>query len=619
MTPFSTTSLAPDSPLFRGRQDDLAWLVQRCHAEVTAYIALYGGRQNGKTSLLLRLETALRPAMPVCRLDLQIIKGANATQAFAFVAKRIAENVPFAPDPRGVADGPGLHRFLSQALAEECVSRLVLILDEWGALPATTREALAHALRSIFDARHTIHALRKLLVIFSGGSELYDLIVSEASSLHSVCVDHYLSDLGQDEAVALIADGLVAAGLDAVLATGMGHAVYSRVAGHPYLTQRLGALLLEYQQRGQSLTEAAVLAAETRVRQGDTLLRRIRSDLRESGLLDAARRLISDPPRFTRLDDDMARLELIGLAKQTGEHWAARNLLLAEEFGGWLGVAVLPPPASRLIPPLIHIPAGPFLMGSSAADKLAESADKLAKSNEKLQHTLTLPDYWIGRTPITNAQFRPFVAGDGYTNHAYWTEAGWAWREEVQVNQPECWAEAKWNGDEQPVVGVSWFEAVAYCRWLSVQTGHEFRLPTEAEWEKAARGPDGRIWPWGDAWEAGRCNSKEAGIGKTTPVGHYPNGVSSYGLLDMAGNVWEWCATKLGKGYPYQFEDEWAEAYLAGEEGRILRGGAWNSEQKFVRGAYRVINFPRYRINLNGLRVVCHAPVGGEWRVMSGE
>ncbi|WP_133117002.1 hypothetical protein, partial [Candidatus Viridilinea mediisalina] len=106
MAPFSTTALAPDSPLFCGRQAELDWLLRRCHAEVTAYIALYGGRQNGKTSLLLRLEASLRPAMPVCRLDFQLIKGASATQAFAFVAERIAESVPPASDPRTVADGP---------------------------------------------------------------------------------------------------------------------------------------------------------------------------------------------------------------------------------------------------------------------------------------------------------------------------------------------------------------------------------------------------------------------------------------------------------------------------------------------------------------------------------
>ncbi|PDV98649.1 formylglycine-generating enzyme family protein [Candidatus Viridilinea mediisalina] len=260
--------------------------------------------------------------------------------------------------------------------------------------------------------------------------------------------------------------------------------------------------------------------------------------------------------------------------------------------------------AFRFIPPLIHIPAGPFLMGSSAADALAYS-------DEKPQHPLTLPDYWIGRTPITNAQFRPFVEGDGYTNRAYWTDVGWAWREDKKVNQPDYWANAEWNGDDYPVVGVSWFEAVAYCRWLSVQTGHEFRLPCEAEWEKAARGPDGRIWPWGNTWEAGRCNSKDAGIGKTTPVGHYPNGASPYGILDMAGNVYEWCATKLGKGYPYRLEDEWAAAYVEEDTSRRLRGGSFWREAKYVRGAYRDSSNPRYRSRNDGMRVVSHAPVVG--------
>ncbi|PDW00193.1 formylglycine-generating enzyme family protein, partial [Candidatus Viridilinea mediisalina] len=465
-----------------------------------------------------------------------------------------------------------------------------------------TREALAHALRSIFDARLTMPVLRKLLVIFSGGVELYDLVVTEASSLHSVCVDHHLSDLGQDEAVALIADGLVAAGLDAALATGMGHVVYSRVAGHPYLTQRLGTLLLEAYQRGQPLNAEAVVAAEVRVRQSDPLLRHILNDLRASHLADAARRLLSDPPRFTRLNDDMARLELAGLAKQAGTHWAVRNPFLATIFAEEFAVKL---PAPTWLPRLVKVPAGPFLMGSSAADELADS-------DEKPQHTLTLPEYWIGRTEVTNAQFRPFVEGDGYTNIAYWTEAGWAWRVAEKVSQPRCWEDARFNGDEQPVVGVSWYEAVAYTRWLSTQTGHEFRLPTEAEWEKAARGPDGRIWPWGNTWEAGRCNSEEAGIGKTTPVGHYPNGASPYGILDMAGNVYEWCATKWGKGYPYRLEDEWAAAYVEGDTGRRLRGGSFWREAKYVRGAYR-INYliPRSRFYHDGLRVVSHAPVGG--------
>ncbi len=256
-----------------------------------------------------------------------------------------------------------------------------------------------------------------------------------------------------------------------------------------------------------------------------------------------------------------------------------------------------------LLPEMIEIPAGPFLMGSSDDDEQADS-------DEKPQHRLELPTYWIGKTPVTNAQFRPFVAGDGYTNRDYWTAAGWQWREQEKIIRPRYWDDTQWNGDDYPVVGISWYEAVAYCRWLSAQTGHDLRLPTEAEWEKAARGPEGRIWPWGNTWEAGRCNSREAGEQRTTPVGSYPDGAGPYGVLDMAGNVWEWCATTWRKRYPYQVEDEWTDAYLAGNNGRVRRGGSWISGQKFVRGAIRNYgDFPHNRKDLfNGLRLAGHSP-----------
>jgi formylglycine-generating enzyme required for sulfatase activity len=256
------------------------------------------------------------------------------------------------------------------------------------------------------------------------------------------------------------------------------------------------------------------------------------------------------------------------------------------------------------VPELVEIPAGPFLMGSSETDALAEDWDW-----EKPQHRLELPTYWIGKTPVTNAQFRPFVEGDGYTNADYWTEAGWRWRKQEKIVKPEYWDNTKWNGDDYPVVGVNWFEVVAYCRWLAAQTGIPFRLPTEAEWEKAARGPDGLIYPWGNAWEKGRCNSKEAGKERTTPVGSYPDGASPYGALDMAGNVWEWTATKWLKEYPYQLEEEWTEDYLAGAGSRAIRGGSWGNEQRFVRGADRYyFYYPRYRFNDYGVRLASHSP-----------
>ena len=159
------------------------------------------------------------------------------------------------------------------------------------------------------------------------------------------------------------------------------------------------------------------------------------------------------------------------------------------------------------------------------------------------------------------------------------------------------------------MVGVSWVEAVAYCRWLSKQTGIEFRLPSEAEWEKAARGAGGRIYPWGNTWEAGRCNSAEAGLNHTTPVGQYPNGASPCGALDMAGNVWEYCATQWHKPYPYQLEDEWQTAYLEAHAwNREGRGGSNRNNSAIVRGTYRGgVCIPHDRFNVGGLRVASHA------------
>ena len=268
----------------------------------------------------------------------------------------------------------------------------------------------------------------------------------------------------------------------------------------------------------------------------------------------------------------------------------------------------------RLLPTMVEVPAGPFLMGSTdqqIAAAISQGANADWVKIEKPQHTLTLPRYWIGKTPITNAQFRPFVEGDGYTNQAYWTPVGWQWREQEKIVKPCYWDDAKWNGADYPVVGVSWFEALAYCRWLSQQTGLAFRLPTEAEWEKAARGPDGRLYPWGNTWEAGRCNSEEAGLKRTTLVGQYPTGASPYGALDLAGNVWEWCVTKWKKPYPYQLEDEWQPAYVEADEHRRVRGGSWYQNSIYVRGAYRLNSNPRDRINVKGLRVASHSLVPG--------
>ncbi len=176
---------------------------------------------------------------------------------------------------------------------------------------------------------------------------------------------------------------------------------------------------------------------------------------------------------------------------------------------------------------MVFIPAGPFLMGLPDRDFLAED-------HEKPQREVVLDAFWIDIYPVTNGQYLQFLESGGYKNPAWWTKEGWDWRQREQIEQPTMWGVAGWDGHQQPVAGVSWFEAAAYAAWAGR------RLPTDAEWEKAARGTDGRRYPWGNDWPTSRIANFSGSIGRTTPVGLYPDGVSPYGCHDMSGNVNNW-------------------------------------------------------------------------------
>lgn len=210
-----------------------------------------------------------------------------------------------------------------------------------------------------------------------------------------------------------------------------------------------------------------------------------------------------------------------------------------------------------------HVPAGYFLMGSA-------SNDQDARDNEKPQHRVYLAGYWISKYPITNIQYRQFIKATRHHEHTHW-ENGY----------PE-------DRQHYPVVDVSWSDAVAFCQWASHRTGQTIRLPTEAEWEKAARGTDGRIYPWGNRWQIRRCNNKDAGVKDTTPVRRYPLGASPYGVHDMAGNVWEWTSTISDKefSYPYQADDG-RENPDSVDKNHVLRGGYWDNSAKYVRAGFR--------------------------------
>ena len=250
---------------------------------------------------------------------------------------------------------------------------------------------------------------------------------------------------------------------------------------------------------------------------------------------------------------------------------------------------------------LVRVPAGPFLMGSD------KTKDSQAYDAELPQHSLTLGDYYIGKYEVTNTQFLAFVQATGYKTTAEKEGAGADWR---HPRGPDTNIDQK---AQHPVVQVSWHDAIAFCDWLSKVSGRKVTLPSEPEWEKAARGVDGRIYPWGNDAPTKDLLNFNRNVGDTTPVGQYsPKGDSPYGVADMAGNAWEWTRSLWGKDvntpefkYPYVAGDG-REDLNAGEDvRRVVRGGSWAFTIGSARCAVRLRDRPDVNISdLNGFRVV---------------
>jgi len=251
------------------------------------------------------------------------------------------------------------------------------------------------------------------------------------------------------------------------------------------------------------------------------------------------------------------------------------------------GKGAMPQDGNRLVIgglEFLRVTKGKFVMGS-------KDDSELAQDREKPQHTVDLSDYWMAKFILTNEQYAEFLG--------------------KQKHPVSDWQ----NKKDHPVVNVSWEDAVAYCKWFNETHQSELkeagnltlRLPSEAEWEKAARGAYGNEWPWGNEFDKTKCNSSEGGKGGTTPVGAYSSlgGDSPYGCADMVGNVWEWCADWYDEA---EYKKRASGSVIAPRgpqsgTGRVLRGGSFYSNRYNARCAYRLNYNPDARGNYIGFRV----------------
>ena len=269
---------------------------------------------------------------------------------------------------------------------------------------------------------------------------------------------------------------------------------------------------------------------------------------------------------------------------------------------------------------LCRVPAGKFWMGSEDI-----------KEDEKPQHEVDLPyDFWISQYPVTNAQFKQFIEAGGYECGEYWGEAlahgfwsveGFKGRFVSIPRRSSVKVGGVFDLPNHPVVNVSWYEALAFCRWLegtwAAGSGPEGEiiegisakrlqvlLPSEAEWEKSARGwQDRREYPWGEEFDPEHSNTGETGIGATSAVGCFPQGASPYGAQEMSGSVWEWTRS-LYVDYPYQNFRKRENLSEKPDQIRVLRGGSWDNDEEFARCSSRDENFPHLFYYGLGFRVV---------------
>jgi formylglycine-generating enzyme required for sulfatase activity len=244
---------------------------------------------------------------------------------------------------------------------------------------------------------------------------------------------------------------------------------------------------------------------------------------------------------------------------------------------------------------MVQVPAGDFCMGSRDSD------DRNADGDEKPMHVVHLDEFWIDKYEVTNEQFARFLNEKGNQE-----EDGGTWVNVEDEDSNIIYENGQYSPrsgyEDHPVTYVSWYGAQSYCQWAGK------RLPTEAEWEKAARGTDGKIWPWGNDWDEDKVNCKDAGPGHTMAVGSYPDGASPYGCMDMAGNAWEWVADWYQGDY-YQAAPDHNNPQGPNQGAtRVVRGGSWALPQGLTRCASRSEFLPWVKRDDLGFRCASSSP-----------
>ena len=290
------------------------------------------------------------------------------------------------------------------------------------------------------------------------------------------------------------------------------------------------------------------------------------------------------------VDETVRAAVITGLADvAVGPDYAVRARVAAGDVLGLLG-------DPRLTAERVSVEGTTFLMGGDVADPHGGACP---------EHEVAVDSFAIDVYPVTYQRYEQFIEDGGYARSELWTDQGWEWLERSGSTRPELWDSPEFFGRNRPVVGVNWFEASAFARWAGG------RLPTEAEWELVAGWDEvraqRRLFPWGDTWspDAANCRDSRELAGRTTPVGIYPAGQSVYGLMDLAGNIWEWTSSAY-MPYPYQADDGREDDDVM--VNRVLRGGTFWSSREFLRCGTRFRNYPLYRFDVAGFRVAYDRP-----------